>query len=374
MLVLNIIFALYIFIIVLIHQIGFLINIKVNKKQYMFILIYFGIAYAFLASQIKPPPLWDLFHHYNEIDRMRSGGINYALTQGRYKELFIINFIYYVVSLFDYNNLLVFITILIEYMIFTYITCDLKEKFDRERNTIAFSINFFLFFALVNIVLSISGVRNVFAFSIASLAVYMDLFKQRKGILKFLLYVLPIFIHPSTIIVLIARIFVLTPKMYKLAPLLIIWGMFANYISKLLESSSIGALKTAGYLLKLYGEISYITDNRVVIVNVIFVSIIMIACFYILKKKHLNYTNGQLRYITFIIIYLFVALGSLQNVLIFNRMLYGLAFLILPLIHIILQSLSTKIRTLFVIICIVFSTGMIMYQGLELFYAITYYN
>ncbi|MFJ5562207.1 EpsG family protein [Lysinibacillus xylanilyticus] len=374
MLILNIIFALYILIIVLIHQIGFLVNIKVNKKQYMFMLFYFGIAYAFLAAQINPPPLWDLVHHYNEIDRMRSGGLDYALTQGRYKELFIINFIYYAVSLFDYNNLLVFITIFIEYMIFTYISCDLKEKYERERNTIAFSINFFLFFALVNIVLSISGIRNVFAFSIASLAVYMDLFKQRKGIIKYLLYILPIFIHPSTIIVPVARIFVLTPKMYKLAPLLIIWGIFASNISELLESSSIGALQTAGYLLKLYGESSTIIDYRVVIVNVIFVSIIIIACLYILKKKHLNYNIGQLQYITFIIIYLFVALGSLQNVLIFNRMLYGLAFLILPLIHLILQSISKKIRTLFVIICIVFFTGMIMYQGLELFHAITYYK
>ena len=374
MLPLIIISALYIFIIVLIHQIGFFTNIKINKKQYMFILIYFGIAYAFLAAQIKPPPQWDLFHHYNEINNMRMGGLDYALTQGRYKELFVINFIYYIVSLFSYNNLLVFITVFIEYMIFTYITCDLKEKYDSEKNTIAFSINFFLFFALVNIVLSISGIRNVFAFSIASLAVYMDLFKQRKGILKLLLYIIPIFIHPSTIIVPIVRVFVLTPKMYKLAPLLIIWGMFASYISELLESSSVGALKTAGYLLNLYGESSYITDNRLIIVNFIFVSIIMIACFYILQKKHSNYNKGQLLYITFVIIYLFVALGSLNNVIIFNRMLYGLAFLILPVIHIILESLSIRIRTLFVLICVVFFTGMIMYQGLELFYAITYYK
>lgn len=374
MLPLNIIFILYIFIIVLIHQIGFLTNIKINKKQYMFILIFFGIAYAFLAAQIKPPPQWDLFHHYNEINNMRMGGIDYAFTQGRYKELFVINFIYYIVSLFSYNNLLVFITIFIEYMIFTYITCDLKGKFSSERNTIAFSLNFFLFFALVNIVLSISGIRNVFAFSIASLAVYIDIYKERKGILKYFIYIIPVFIHPSTIIVPIVRIFVLTPKMYKFAPLLIIWGMFSSYISEVLESSSVGALKTAGYLLNLYGENSYIFDNRLVIVNVIFVSIIMIACFYILQKKHMYYNNAQLRYITFIIMYLFTALGSLQNVLIFNRMLYGLAFLILPVIHLILQSLPIKRRTIFVLICIVFFTGMIMYQGLELFHAITYYK
>ncbi|WP_391116742.1 EpsG family protein [Psychrobacillus sp. L3] len=369
----NIIFVLYILIVVLIHQIGFLKNIKINKYPYMFILISFGFAYAYLASQILPPPIWDLSHHYNEIDNMRIGGLEYTLTQARYNEYFVINFLFYFISLFSSNNLLVFITIFIEYMIYTYIICDLKDKYSKK-NSIVFSINFFLFFALVNIVLSISGIRNVFAFSIASLAVYIDLFKHKKGIIKYLLYILPIFIHPSTIIVPVVRIFVLNVKMYKFAPLLVLWGLFSDYISNLLRSTSIEALGTAGALLELYGEINYTPDYRLVFVNCIFVLIILMTCLYILKKKSSDFNTDQLRYITFVVIYLFVALGSLYNVLIFNRMLYGLAFLILPVIPIILRILTIKIRTLFILICIVFFTGMIMYQGLELFYAITYYK
>ncbi|MFF2755789.1 hypothetical protein ACFVR1_19015, partial [Psychrobacillus sp. NPDC058041] len=148
---LNLICILYILLIVLFHQIGFIANIKINNRQYMFLLITFGLCYAYLGSQLVPPPTWDLFHHYNEIDNMRRGGIEFTLTQANYKELFVINFLFYFVSLFSNNNLIVFITLFIEYLIFTYITCDIKKKYD-NKNSIAFSINFFLFFALINIV------------------------------------------------------------------------------------------------------------------------------------------------------------------------------------------------------------------------------
>lgn len=373
--IINLICILYILFIVIFHQIGFITNIKINNRQYMFLLITFGLCYSNLGSQMVPPPTWDLFHHYNEIDNMRIGGIEFTLKEANYKELFVINFLFYIVSLFSNNSLIVFITLFIEYMIFTYITCDLKKKYDKN-NSIAFSINFFLFFALVNIVLSISGIRNVFAFSIASLAIYIDLIKKRKNILTYILYIIPVFIHPSTIIVPIIRFFSLNKNIYKLSPLLLFWGWISDFISNILMSTSIGALKTAGNLLEAYegNHNIYKPYYPLIFVNCIFAIVILIACIYMIKLKSSNFSKDQLSYISFIILYIFVALGSLYNVLIFNRMLYGLGYLVLPVIPIIMQILTWKIKFFFILICIFFITGVLMHQGQELYYGITYYK
>ena len=62
-----------------------LIMNKPLTRSWWVLLICIG-GVALLASQIKPPQSWDLYRHYQEIDKMRMLGAQYAWTKSRYAD------------------------------------------------------------------------------------------------------------------------------------------------------------------------------------------------------------------------------------------------------------------------------------------------
>ncbi|MEI7668281.1 MAG: hypothetical protein WCI62_04755, partial [Erysipelotrichaceae bacterium] len=141
-----------------------------------------------------------------------------------------------------------------------------------------------------------------------------------------------------------------------------------------LKAIPIEAINTAGVLMGMYSIVMYHPDLRLVFVNSVFIVIILLSCLNILTRYKNSFKTNEQNYLLFVIMYLFATLGSLYNLIYFNRMLYGVAFLILPTVFYILTRIQNRFRILYIIMFVVFFTGNIMYQSIELINAIKYWG
>jgi len=332
--------AIYIIFFLIVLFMGIFFNIDIKIQAFKWALIFFGISYATLAFYINPPYSWDLYRLYNEIDLMRFGGLNYVINSAIYKDLFVTNYLFYFVSLLPSNGFLPFITILIEFFIFTYISVDFKKK-NKDMSTMIYAIIFLLYFTLADISLSLSGIRNVLAFSICGLALYIDFIQGKKGILKWFLYIVPIFIHPSVIIILILRLFIIFKKIsFKFSFLLLLWVIFLPQITQYLKYSPIKVLNIIGSLMNDYSNIQVNYDIRILCINIILVSTLLVSSLYLLKNQKDIIPLNHINFIRFFILYCLVTLGSITNLILFNRLLFGLAYIFIPIIYYLFKSVS----------------------------------
>lgn len=82
------------------------------------IIIFLGIVgIALLAAQVNPPRAWDLYQHYDEINRIRERGAAYAWVESRYANYYGATALFYITSLTPWNETLPFITIFLELLI-----------------------------------------------------------------------------------------------------------------------------------------------------------------------------------------------------------------------------------------------------------------
>jgi hypothetical protein len=63
----------------------------------------------------------------------------------------------------------------------------------------------------------INNVRNILAFSLVGLAVYRDCYQKKRNIPTFLLYFIPIFLHPSSMVIIMLRFIIILPGKIKIA-------------------------------------------------------------------------------------------------------------------------------------------------------------
>ena len=336
-----------------------------NTKVLFIVICIVGVA--LLVAQINPPSDWDLYRHYEEIDNMRSNGSEYVWHSSRYVNYICATLLFYIASLTPWNGTLVFVSIFIElYIIETII------KFYRERGLSAqtASICFFLFLSLSNIVLAISGIRNVLASILLGYAIWNLHCRKKMKILSVVLGFAAITIHPAAGLVLILYI-------VSYLPILPIAGgvalfclpLLTNYSDRYMNTNNIFLSSSAG-LFELYVEERAGLDIRVTVVSAtLIVMSIMIIIYKIYKL------NDKTRYTRFALIYSLGTLGMISQGLIYSRMLYGLGNIYVVLLATGGKIFGTnknyrKMIYIYKIFCLIYFIGMLMFQGYELTLAI----
>lgn len=262
----------------------FLNRTIINNRFFLFLGI---LGVAILASNIDPSVEWDLYRHYEEIEKMRIWGAEYAFLRGRYSSYYVINFLFYVVSLTPWNGLLVFISIFIELWILEDILHFYKK---RGLSAQTISICFFLFFSLSNIVLAISGIRNVLASVLMGYAIWNIHYKHKHKALSLLLIIMSISIHPASGLILMVYLMSFIPSMlfstimsFFLLPLLVnLIDVFKNVDNPIISSSA--------ELFGLYTAEQAGLDTRVLIVSSI---LIIFTCFIILYRIYYLYDKSK---------------------------------------------------------------------------------
>lgn len=178
-------------------------KIKINKNILM------SITIAFLAGILSyfwiPTEEHDLYRYYIILDKL-----NYFNKEDVLKLIFergeIITMGYFwIISQLGNYQLLQFFPTFIFYIIFSYIILDYSKLNLLDKKKIVFV--FIFSFCLYKYISIVSGIRNALSFMIFVLALYFDYKKNKKSLVYKILYIIPLFIHTSSIILIVLRMF-----------------------------------------------------------------------------------------------------------------------------------------------------------------------
>lgn len=204
--------------------IGIYFNSK-SWRKYIFILslVIFMVAYSY-----QPHGSSDLTRYLEYISECK-GLTFFQVNQLFGDSLYVKNFFFWLVALINNPHLIPAITTTIVYGVTWYITCDSAEM---KGNTTSLPIVLLLQTMCLQFVTIINNVRNVSAFSLVILAAYLELVKKRKSIFIYILYVIPIFIHPSALVLVIFRIMLILPRIVTLllVGVMIFFPVLLNFV------------------------------------------------------------------------------------------------------------------------------------------------
>lgn len=339
------------------------VNLKINKKQFYMISIFLVLSLGIIAYCTEPGVADDLYRHYQELERMRSGGIEYFKNYSVYKNNYIINALFFIVSKTQQNRLLPFISILIMYSIFFYITANIMIKYDIKIKLVALFI--MLHFSISSLRISISSIRNFIAFAILFMAIYREFIINKKNLFTYILYGVSCMIHSSSIIIVLCRVFMIEKlHLYKFRYILLFWYAFQNIIATTLISMNFGFFKEIGYKLSTYSQY-FAIDKRLY-----FVILAFIIYIYIIVKKSININKYNdkyklCKYFEFLEIILVFALGSIMIPELMWRISLFLSLLILPVIFIMFEQFNKKLKPINLLILITLIGGLGSYYFVD---------
>lgn len=335
-------------------------NIKISN-----ILLLMGIlGVALFAAQIAPPFDWDLYRHYDEINRIRAWGLSYAWNESRYAHYIGATFLFYITSLTPWNETLPFLTVFIELFIYESVMSHYKDKISAQSEGICF----FLFLVLSNMALAISGIRNVLAAILLSYAIFDFECVKKHFVFDFFIVAFAISIHPASAFLLIVYIISYIPSLLVGSIIsLCLLPISINISNNLLGNDNIVVSSTAG-LFNFYNNLQSELDIRVLITSAI---LILLSIFVLLKLKRWIKFD---RYLKYSLLYSLATIGMISQGLIYSRMLYGLS-LVYPILvarnccYTYDGSLSKLIYS-YKWYCIIYCAGMFSFQGYELIRAV----
>ena len=213
-------------------------------RAYIVLVAIFVFSAAYCYEPASDSDLIRYFQMLSDIKNVSLADANIYFDDG----LIVKNAFFWLISKLGVPRILPSITTTTVYLISMYITCDYCEE-RRCLSCIRYIIIFqFFFIPLITIV---NNVRNIFAFSIFLLAVYLDLIKKKRNIFIYSLYILPCFIHTTVVLLLILRIISLFGNKIKVAACAIIF-VLPNLINVSYEFRNLfGAYGNVGNIIRL---------------------------------------------------------------------------------------------------------------------------
>ena len=274
-----------------------IIKESVSWKKWLPIYIYvvFIMAYA-----VEPSFGVDLTRYFAILEQL--GDISFRAAVLKMNDNLIVeNFLFWVIAQFNMPHLLPAITTSTVYGIGGYITCDWASGYNYRHTWKILAIQFLM----IPLILVACNIRNVFSFSIVTLAVYREFIKKRRDLLTVALYILPVFMHKTGILLVVIRL--LVPLLKKILPvaLVIIFslptvitfaynhigsiavgGHFGQILQSLVRSSYFYLLGESEYAEKVSHSLGAIVTRYVMFLFLISLLILFFRQMY--KKVHIT--------------------------------------------------------------------------------------
>ena len=336
----------------------------VTKNRIIIVLGIIGVA--LLAAQVVPPRTWDLYQHYDEINRIREWGTSYAWKRSRYANYYGATALFYVTSLTPWNETLPFIAILTELFIYEKVISYYKNQIGAQSEGIAF----FLFLVLSNIVMAISGIRNVLAVVLVNYAIWnFECVSKKNWATNIAIVILAVTIHPASgLLIAIYAVSFVPSHIAGVVISIFILPVLTRFLNNFSESKN-AILSSSSGLFSLYTKEQAGLDLRVRIASVILIVFSIVVVLLLVR-----YEKKADRYLYFICLYSIGTLGMITQGLIYSRMMYGLGVLY-PVLMAKYCEDSQDIRVKKVVYCykwccLIYCVGMLLFQGYELARAI----
>ena len=181
-------------------------------KEYIFII---ALGFASFAYCYEALTASDIVRYIAYIENIKIVSFQRMLTYGSYGRsgLFIFNAACWVAGRLGDPKLVPALSIFIIYYLSLYMTCRVSDTLQSKRRSFMISLLFILtalnFYALTN------NVRNVLSLVLIGYATFRDCYEKKRNVWTYVLYLLPIFIHTSAILVLVLRFVILLSNKFK---------------------------------------------------------------------------------------------------------------------------------------------------------------
>lgn len=195
-----------------------------NWRRYLpfFVVAAFSLAYSYVPDTMG----CDLLRYFASVRECSELTTFAEIVNYKHDGCFVRNIVFWLIGKAGDVHLLPGLSTATVYGIITYISCSCAEEFKQER--------LLPFILLLQIILLpywsvIDNVRNVCAFSILILAVYLDIIKGKRNPAVIMLYILPCFIHTSGALLVAFRIFASIAKTTKAKTAVILSAVLFPY-------------------------------------------------------------------------------------------------------------------------------------------------
>ena len=354
------------------YTVGYFLNKKAKRKSTFTILFLFAIAFGIIAYHVEPPEGWDLYRHFEMVDRIRIGGTNYLFSdQSLYGKQIGSALLYYLISLQPNNHLLPLVTVTIEYTILAYIISDYIATNKLTTRTVFVCIAVHL--ALGDLTWTISMIRYPLACSFCALGMYLEAVKNKKG--GFLFYLVGLSIHPGVLAIIVVRMVYFIKRARKYMPVVLLaWGAFVTLIGRVLQSSTNYWLKYFGSMLMVYTtDMSDIADIRFLLLKIVFIVFVLLCLVFRGRDKNDNIISMKsTKQITnhYEMLYIFISLFAIGAIVaspqIFMRYAMMISFLFIPVADKVLPEKGRMKITIRDIPIMLMFTASIAYQYVAL--------
>ena len=174
-----------------------------NLKKYILPLALIFAFYGYSMSfGDKENDLTNYFEAINSLTGMHLKDIFLLDTENLYTR----DILFYLVNVTNDVHILPFIVGLIIYSIVFYVLFDMIKRSKRTFKTFEIFMLAIICIGIISPYSIICNVRCVLAYSIITLAIYRDIIQNKKNILTLLLYIVPLGLHTSAILIIIIRV------------------------------------------------------------------------------------------------------------------------------------------------------------------------
>lgn len=173
-----------------------------NSTHYSFL---FAGVLASLAYWVIPKGAMDLTRYFDIVLSYETMSFDFFYSDVLFGDLmFIQNILFYSVGRTGNIHLLPSIVIFISYFIMLYMITDYANRMKATTFELLLAIIFLL--CVMPFISLVSNVRNILAFSLITYGIYREFIQDKKGVLTFILYAVPCFIHISSLSIILLRL------------------------------------------------------------------------------------------------------------------------------------------------------------------------
>lgn len=310
------------YIIIFFIAIFFLSNRKIKKNQYKIIVALFVVSMTIEAYGMDIGPLGgDIIRHFNQLKDIKNSSLSFfdfvfnpstSVSIARYSQLYSFNIIRYLIAfLTDDYYWLPTICVATETIIYIYILSDWNVANNGYWKTDVLSL--LIYFACMPFIFAISGIRNVLAISIAGLAIYLYLYKNKHIWIYILLNFIAATIHPASLLT-IPFVFFAKLNLKKSGIIAVFFiSLGSSFVANLLAHSNIPYFQIIGREYYTYtSEDQYRSSKFMLYGDILLLIIFIIVCF--LNRKYIKKCSApQQRIYNFLILYMIYILGNIGN-------------------------------------------------------------
>lgn len=264
---------------------------------------------SILAYFFNPSTGYDLNSYYGWLDKLAGYNTKDVIYMITYRGEIIIMFYFYIIAKIGIYSLLQVLPTFIFYFIMFFIIFDYSKI-----NNISIKktlIVCLIFVSLYQYVFIVSGVRCGLAYCIFIFALYLDYIKKKKNVVILLIYIIPLFIHTSIIILLFFRLLEYIKNKKITIGIMIALGIFIMFPSLLVSTMGIinATWKNNEFFTMINEKIIFYTVQDNISMNlqyffrILQTSLLIATHVYICKKVNIETNNGYNNFLNIVSIF-----------------------------------------------------------------------